>query len=66
MHTLESLAKQYANNESDAKIIRVIIGKGIVHPDVNTFIDHHKDGWIGTNGKFARILCVALMATNTL
>ena len=39
---------------------RKAIGAAIASPNVNAFIDAHKEGWIGDEGKFARVIARAL------
>jgi hypothetical protein len=56
MFTIESHAQLYADGAYD---ISFLVGNVLVYYPVhciNTYINKHKDGWVGVEGEFARIL----------
>ena len=61
MDTLEKLAIVYKYS-TDPTEIRKAISLAIENQDFDSFIDKHKDGWIGIDGEFARVLCIILAA----
>jgi hypothetical protein len=61
MDKLEKLAIEYKYS-TDPMTIRKIISLAIENRDIETFINENKDGWIGVNGEFARVLCIILAA----
>ena len=63
MYKLNKYAIDYKFSK-DPQTIRNAISLAIVDPKVDEFINMHKDGWQGTSGEFARVLCVCLMAVN--
>ena len=55
MDKLEKLAIIYKYS-TDPTEIHKAISLAIENQEVDSFINVHKDGWIGINGEFARVL----------
>lgn len=41
-----------------------LIGLALMSPNLNGFIEKHKDGWLGEEGNFARVLSRVLQSIN--
>lgn len=55
--TFTDLAAQFAGGDK-----RKAVGIAIASPEVDAFICAYQDGWIGVEGKFARVVARALSA----
>ena len=53
--TLSELALYWNTATTDRLSLR-IVSYALLNPDLDDYIDQHKEGWIGVDGKFARIL----------
>ena len=52
----ESLANEYQKARGDTDRV-IIVGYAFRRPDLLALeINRHKDGWLGANGEFARVL----------
>lgn len=59
--TSHELAEQFCAAKTVEGKQRVI-AQGLSMPNLNEFIELHKEGWLGAEGKFARVLARVLQA----
>ena len=58
MGALIDLAFKFSTSGSlsDEHYRRMLVAAALGNPELNKFIDEHKEGWIGVPGEFARTL----------
>jgi hypothetical protein len=56
-HKLDSLSELYSQGTTP---VRELVAAALVDPNLDYWIDQHKDGWLGNSGKFARTLARVL------
>jgi hypothetical protein len=56
-HNLDSLAIHYSQG---TKSVRELVAAALIDPDLDYWVDQHKEGWLGINGKFARTIARVL------
>lgn len=56
MDDLEHLAQVYSQAKSP-DIKRQVIAGALVHPQLDSFVLEHSEGWQGDCGQLARVLC---------
>lgn len=59
---LKLLAKDWADSvrAKNTVLQRQILGMALLDTKLDRFIDQHKDGWLGQEGEFARVLARVL------
>jgi hypothetical protein len=66
-HTLGILAKVYADikerHTNDKRgVLVALVGQAMQSSDLYSFIDFYSQGWLGVEGRFARVLARAVQS----